>query len=170
MVQAPRPFILNFPMITTVNKHLLLVMFLSVSIFLIPIVCYSKDITNKVIKETQLDEQISLFCSIYCLGNEKEGILKSLTLTKADNNNFKVQGKAALRNRQVAGEPLNVTVFDRTVIVNSVGTLNSENCELKVDDVTIENDFQNIVTNLLKANNDIIGKVIEVPDCKKFLN
>jgi Glu-tRNA(Gln) amidotransferase subunit E-like FAD-binding protein len=81
-----------------------------------------------------------------------------------------VKGKAALRNRQVAGEPLNVTVFDRTVIVNSIGTLNSENCELKVDNVTIENDFQNIVTNLLKANSDIIGKVIEVPDCNKFLD
>lgn len=146
-----------------------LLFFLLLLLFIFPYQANSKDITNEVIKKTPLDEQISLFCSIYCLGNEREGKLKSITLDTADNNLYTVRGKAALRNRQVAGSPLNMTVYDRTVIVNSVGTLNPENCELKVDDVTIENDFQNIVTNLFKSNSDIIGKVIEVPNCKTFL-
>ncbi len=136
----------------------------------IPDLSYSKDITTQVIKETPLDEQVSLFCTIYCLGNERKGTLKSITLDPADNNRYTVHGKAALRNRQVAGHPLNATIYDRTVIVNSVGTLNPETCMLTVDDVTVENDFQNIVTNILKSNSDIIGKVIEVPNCKKFLN
>jgi hypothetical protein len=139
-------------------------------IFIIPIRANSKDITEMVIKETPLDEQVLLFCDIYCLGNERKGILKSVTVAQTDKESYRVKGKAALRNRQVAGEPLNFTVYDRTIIVNSIGTLNSETCKLKVDDVTIENDFQNIVTNLLKSNSDIIGKVIDVPDCKKFLN
>ena len=140
------------------------------SIFVIPITANSKDITEKVIKETPLDEQVLLFCDIYCLGNERKGTLKSVTVAQIDKESYEVKGKAALRNRQVAGEPLNFTVYDRTIIVNSTGTLNSETCKLKVDDVTIENDFQDIVTNLLKSNSDIIGKVIDVPDCKKFLN
>ena len=151
------------------NTYLLVLMLLA-SIFVIPITANSKDITEKVIKETPLDEQVLLFCDIYCLGNERKGTLKSVTVAQIDKESYEVKGKAALRNRQVAGEPLNFTVYDRTIIVNSTGTLNSETCKLKVDDVTIENDFQDIVTNLLKSNSDIIGKVIDVPDCKKFLN
>jgi len=139
-------------------------------ILILPITANSKDITEQVIKETPLDEQVLLFCDIYCLGNERKGTLESVTVAQTDKESYRVKGKAALRNRQVAGEPLNLTVYDRTIIVNSIGTLNSETCKLKVDDVTIENDFQNIITNLFKSNSDIIGKVIDVPDCKKFLN
>jgi len=144
-------------------------MSLSVFFILIPDTSYSKDVTAKVIKETPLDEEISLFCITYCLGNERKGTLKSITLSPADNNQITVRGKAALRNRQVARNPFNVVVYDRTVIVNSIGTLNPETCKLQVDDVTIENDFQNIVTNLLKNNGDVIGKVLDVPNCKRFL-
>lgn len=136
----------------------------------IPYISYSKDITAKVIKETPLDEQIELFCNIYCLGNERKGTLKSITIQPSGNEQYKVNGKAALRNRQVAGSPLNRTIYDRTVIVNSVGTLNPKTCKLKVDDVSVENDFQNIVTNLLKSNSDVVGKVIDVPNCKSFFH
>lgn len=144
--------------------------FIALFLIILPAQAYSKDVTAQVVKETQLDEQVELFCSIYCIGNERKGTLKSVTVEPSENDQFKVQGKAALRNRQVAGSPLNRTLYDRVVIVNSVGTLNPETCKLKVDDVTVENDLQNIVTNLIKSNSDVIGKVIDVPNCKSYLN
>ena len=134
-----------------------------------PVQVYSKDITAKVIKETPLDEHITLFCLTHCIGNERKGTLKSVTVEPAENDHYTVQGKAALRNRQVAGEPFNMTVYDRTIFINSTGNLNPKTCKLRVDDVVVENDFQNIVTNLLKNNSDVIGKVIQVPNCKSFL-
>ncbi len=170
MIQVPR---LSFPenhMTNPLSNHYLPILVILALIFIIPITANSKDITEKVIKETPLDEQVLLFCDIYCIGNERRGTLESVTVSQTDKESYIVKGKAALRNRQVAGQPLNFTVYDRTVIVNSIGTLNSETCKLKVNDVTIENDFQNIVTNLFKSNSDIVGKVIDVPDCKKFLN
>jgi len=158
-------------MYISVFKHLLLITLLTASLSLIPDQSFSKDITEQVIKETPLDEHITLFCLTHCLGNERKGSLKSVTVNPTEHKNLHtVKGKAALRNRQVAHDPFNVTVFDRTIIVNSIGTLNEENCELRVDDVTIENDFQNIVTNLLKSNSDVVGKVVKVPNCKTFLN
>ncbi|MGB3363656.1 MAG: hypothetical protein WBB48_02655 [Thermodesulfobacteriota bacterium] len=157
-------------MYKTVIQHTLLISSLTLLLLIsVPHISHSKDITAKVIKETPLDEEISLFCTMYCLGNERKGTLESITVKPSEDDKFKVQGKAALRNRQVAGSPFNRTLYDRTVIVNSVGTLNPETCKLTVDDVTVENDFQNIVTNLLKSNSDVIGKVVDVPNCKSFL-
>lgn len=150
-------------------KQLVFTTSLTLLLISIPNLSYSKDVTAKVIKETPLDEQVSLFCTMYCLGNERKGTLKSVTVNPSEDNQFTVNGKAALRNRQVAGSPFNRTLYDRTIIVNSVGTLNPETCKLKVDDVTVENDFQNIVTNLLKSNSDVIGKVVDVPNCKSYL-
>lgn len=156
-------------MYKTLIKPSLYILSLALIIISIPHISYSKDVTAMVMKETPLDEQIALFCNIYCLGNERKGTLKSITIQPLDNEQYKVNGKAALRNHQVAGSPLNRTIYDRTVIVNSVGTLNPETCKLKVDDVSVENDFQNIVTNLLKSNSDVVGKVIDVPNCQSFL-
>ncbi len=143
---------------------------LTILFLIIPAHAFSKDITKQVVKETPLDEQITLFCLMHCLGNEKKGELKSVTVNPAENNRYTVRGKAALRNRHVSHSPLEFTVYDRTVIVNSTGTLNPKTCELRVDDVSVENDFQDIVTNLLKNQSDIIGKVVKVPNCKNFLN
>ncbi|MEM7007678.1 MAG: hypothetical protein AAF462_00920 [Thermodesulfobacteriota bacterium] len=153
------------------NYIFLTALILSTTLLLIsPKVALSKDITQQVIKDTILDEQVLLFCSTYCMGNERKGTLKSVTVEPADKGLYKVQGKAALRNRQFAGEPFNRTVYDRTVFINSTGSLDPKTCKLTVQDVSVENDFQNIVTNLIKSNSDVIGKVIVVPDCKSFLN
>lgn len=143
---------------------------LTILLLINPLHAFSKDITKQVVKETPLDEQITLFCLMHCMGNEKKGELKSVTVNLAKNNQYTVRGKAALRNRHVSHSPLEFTVYDRTVIVNSTGTLNPETCELRVDDVSVENDFREIVTNLLKSQSDVIGKVVKVPDCKSFLN
>ena len=152
-------------------KPIFTVVALTILFILNPTYAFSKDITKQVINETPLDEQITFFCLMYCIGNERKGTLKSVTVNPtANNNRYTVRGKAALLNRQVVRSPLKFTVYDQTVIVNAIGTLNSENCELRVDDVIVENDFQDIVTNLLKSQSDVIGKVVVVPNCKKFLN
>jgi len=158
------------PMIKLGLKLQIAALFLGILFITSPIKAFSKDITNQVIKETPLDEQITLFCLMHCIGNERKGTLKSVTVNPAENNRYTVRGKAALRNRQVAQRPYKFTVYDRTIIVNSVGTLNPDTCKLRVDDVTVENDFQNIVTNLLKSQSNVIGKVVTVPNCKNFLN
>lgn len=135
-------------------------------ILIVPPLAFSKDITAKVIKDTELDERVSLFCSMYCVGNMKKGTVESITVKKSKDDKYKVFGKAALRNRQVTSD---ITLYDRTIFVNSTGELDPESCRLTVEDVKVENDFQNIVTNLLKSNTDVIGKVIVVPDCKSYL-
>lgn len=143
---------------------------LAILLLIAPAYAFSKDITKQVVKETPLDEQITLFCLMHCMGNEKKGELKSVTVSPAEDNQYTVLGKAALRNRHVSHSPVEFTVYDRTVIVNSTGTLNPETCELRVDDVRVENDFRDIVTNLLKSQSDVIGKIVKVPNCKNFLN
>lgn len=45
-----------------------------------PFASGAKDIKEKVMKETVLDEQIKAFCALRCVGNEKEGSLKTLTI------------------------------------------------------------------------------------------
>jgi len=151
-------------------KQIITIVALTILFIINPTHAFSKDVTKKVIDETPLDEQITLFCLMHCIGNERKGTLKSVTVNKVNNNQYTVHGQAALRNRQVARGPLEFTVYDRTVFVNSVGTLNPKTCELRVDDVTIQNDFQDIVTNLLKSQSDVVGKVVQIPNCKNFLN
>ena len=126
----------------------------------------AKDIKDKVEKETILDEQISLFCQQNCIGNERKGTLKSLSIDPAGKNRYSVFGIAALQNRQVMKQ---YVLFDHTVYIVSKGTLNSTNCQLKVDDAYVENDYRNIFTNMLKSQSDVIGKVFVVPDCRRFI-
>ena len=57
-----------------------------------PAHAFSKDITKQVVKDTPLDEQITLFCLMHCIGNEKEGTLKSVTVNPAQNNQYTVRG------------------------------------------------------------------------------
>ncbi len=128
---------------------------------------YAKDIKKKVIKETQLDEQIELFCNEYCQGNKKKGYLKSITLDKINPDNYRVVGRAALQSKHVYA---NYVVYNHTVIINTFGTLNPNSCELRVDEIFVQNDFNNIFTKLIQNQSDIIGRKESVPDCKKFLN
>jgi len=126
----------------------------------------ARDIKDKVIKETILDEQISLFCQQNCVGNERKGTLKSLSIDPAGKDLYSVFGIAAFQNRQVTKD---FVLFDHTVYIVSKGTLNSTNCRLKVDDAYVKNDYRNIFTNMLKSQSDVIGKVFVVPDCRRFI-
>ena len=128
----------------------------------------AKDIKDQVIKETILDEQIKAFCALRCVGNEKQGTLKTLTIDPAGKDLYTVFGIAALRNRQVVKDPVEYVLFDHTVYVSSRGTLNSDTCMLKVEDAKVDNDYNGIFTQMLRSETDVIGKSFKVPDCRRF--
>jgi hypothetical protein len=129
----------------------------------------AKDIKDKVMKETILDEEIRAFCALNCVGNEREGTLKTLTVDPAGKDRYSVFGIAALRNRQVINDPVEYVLFDHTVYISSRGTLNSATCELKVEDAKVDNDYHGIFTELLRSESDVVGKTFKVPDCKHLI-
>lgn len=137
--------------------------------FSFPGVSTAKDIKDLVIRETILDEQIKAFCALNCVGNEKEGTLKSLNIDPMGSSLYTVIGVAALRNRQVVREPFEYVLFDHTVYIRSRGTLNPENCMLKVDDAKVDNDYNGIFTEMLRSQTDVIGKSYRIPDCRRFI-
>ncbi len=51
-------------------KPIFTVVALTILFILNPTYAFSKDITKQVINETPLDEQITFFCLMYCIGNE----------------------------------------------------------------------------------------------------
>ncbi|KAB2820449.1 MAG: hypothetical protein F9K51_08635 [Candidatus Dadabacteria bacterium] len=135
----------------------------------LPGVSTAKDIKDLVIKETILDEQIKAFCALRCVGNEKEGTLKSLNIDPMGSVLYTVIGVAALRNRQVMKEPFEYVLFDHTVYVSSRGTLDPRTCLLKVDDAKVDNDYNGIFTDMLRSEADVIGKSFKIPDCLRFI-
>ena len=150
-------------------KHIYLAALFCMILISFPAVIDAKDIKEQVIKETILDEQISSFCRLNCIGNEREGTLKSLSVTPAGNNNYAVMGTAALRNRHVMKNPFEYVLYDHTVFVSSRGTLDSATCRLRVDDAKVDNDYRGIFTEMLKSNSDVIGKEFTIPDCRRFI-
>jgi len=135
----------------------------------LPGVSAAKDIKDLVIKETILDEQIKAFCALRCVGNEKEGTLKSLNIDPMGKSLYTVIGVAALRNRQVMKEPFEYVLFDHTVYIRSRGTLDPRDCMLRVDDAKVDNDYNGIFTEMLRSEADVIGKSFKIPDCLRFI-
>jgi len=150
-------------------RKYILILILSILLWGIPSYSKPRDISRKVMDETSLDEQIVLFCIEYCQGNQRKGYLKSVILDQLDTDHYRVIGRAALQNRQVINNPLDFVLYDHTVIINASGILTPENCELKVEDVYIQNDINNIFNTLLKDNTDVIGRTEVIPNCKLFI-
>ncbi len=143
-------------------------------VFFVTAMCFpglpaAKDIKDQVMKETVLDEQIRAFCALRCVGNERQGTLKSLTVDSAGKDLYSVFGIAALRNKQVVKGPFEYVIFDHTVYVSSRGMLNSDTCMLKVEDAKVDNDYRGIFTDMLRSESDVVGKSFKIPDCKRFI-
>lgn len=149
------------------KKHISTLLFIFLFCIFNSLLLHAKEIKSMVAKETQLDEQIVQLCEEYCQGNKKKGYLKSVILDQIGHNKYSVVGRAALQSKQVYK---NYVIYDHTVIINTFGTLNSSNCELLVNNVFIQNDFNNIFSSLLQNQTDIIGRKEIVPDCKKFIH
>lgn len=145
----------------------LTLIFMAVFSLTYPPPVHSEDIKNKVLKETDIEDQIQEFCNEYCQGNERKGYLKSLTMNQVAASRYNVVARVALRSKHVYRD---VILYNHTVLVNTFGTLNSENCELEVNELYVQNDFRDIFTQLLKENTDVIGRKEIIRDCRKFLD
>jgi hypothetical protein len=160
--------VLDSGMIKTL-KHLVIVILAIMLSIMWSKVAFAKDIRDQVIKETSLDEEVVLFCLQYCQGNERKGYLKGLTVDRMDNSYYHVLGRAALQNRHVIRSLDDFVIYDHTVILKASGTLNPTNCELKIDNAVVENDFRDIFTSLLQNQGNLIGRVERIPNCRRFL-
>jgi len=160
--------VLDSGMIRTL-KHLVIVILAIMLSIMWSKVAFAKDIRDQVIKETSLDEEVVLFCLQHCQGNERKGYLKSISVNRMNTGYYHVAGKTALQNRQVIRGPFEFVLYDHTVIVNAFGTLNPDNCELRIDKVLVENDFYDIFNSLLQNQADVIGRVERIPNCRRFL-
>ncbi len=124
----------------------------------------AKDITNQVIRETELDEQVAQFCFDYCLGNRRQGKLTGVYIDHIQGSLYRVVATARLRSRNDG-----ILAFDRTALIKAVGVLDRDTCNLRIENVEVENDFQNALTNLINEHADLMGTERNIPDCGRFI-
>ncbi len=136
-----------------------------------PVASLAKDITQQVITETDLDEEIAQACRDYCQGNRRHGLLARALVTRSGPETFKVRGEANFRNYhfqeslEVFGQRIEgLTLFDYTVVVIAEGVLDEKTCNLRVDKVTVEND-QIGLSSLARREE---GKIHSIDNCKKI--
>jgi hypothetical protein len=124
------------------------------------------DVTAKVRRNTALDKQISDFCTSYCQGNMREGRLTAVTVKPIGNDRYRGAMTAELRNRQDAGEPFNVTLYDWIVKVRAEVLLDASNCMAMIDSVTVDNDVYGIFSGILDEQK---GRKYRISNCKRLL-
>jgi len=124
------------------------------------------DITEKVRRNTPLNQTIQDFCDSYCQGNQREGHLTSVTLQPVGGGRYRGTMIADLRNWQEMDEPLNVTVFDWTVRIRAEGILDASTCTAVIESVTVDDDISGVISGLLDEHK---GQKHSVPNCKRIL-
>jgi len=124
------------------------------------------DITEKVRRNTPINQTIQDFCDSYCQGNQREGHLTSVVLQPIGGGRYRGSLTADLRNWQEMDEPLNVTVFDWTVRIRAEGILDATTCTAVIDSLTVDNDIYGVFSDLLDEHK---GQKHTVPNCKRIL-
>jgi hypothetical protein len=132
----------------------------------------SEDITNLVIKETQLDEEINKACLSICQGNRREGKLERFLLERTDSNRFLAKAKVLLRNRHYVDSPEilgrqigdGFTAYNYTVVAVAQGILDDNSCLLEIKDIQVENDQ----LGLSSLAREQVGKTYHIDGCRKF--
>jgi len=136
-----------------------------------PVTSWAKDITQQVISQTDLDEEIAQTCLDYCQGNRRHGLLTRVLVNRSGTETFKVRGEANFRNYhfqdslEVFGQRIGgLTLFDYTIVVIAEGELDEKTCKLRVDNVNVEND-QIGLSSLARREE---GKIYSIENCKRF--
>lgn len=137
-----------------------------------PVTSWTKDITQQVINQTDLDEKITQACLDQCQGNRRRGSLKRVIITRSGAQTFEVQGEANFRNYHfqenlvVFGQRIEggLTLFDYTIVVIAEGVLDEKTCTLRVKNVKVEND--QIGLGSLARREE--GNVYDLANCKSF--
>ena len=145
--------------------------FISLLLTTAPVTSWAKDITQQVINQTDLDEEISQACLDYCQGNRRHGLLTRVLVNRSGTETFKVRGEANFRNYhfqdslEVFGQRIGgLTLFDYTIVVIAEGVLDEQTCNFRVDNVNVEND-QIGLSSLARREE---GKIYYIDNCKKL--
>jgi hypothetical protein len=147
---------------------ILIVLFLMTA----PVTSWAKDITQQVISQTNLDETITQACLDQCQGNRRRGSLTRVIINRSGAQTFEVRGEANFRNYHfqdnlvVFGQRIEggLTLFDYTIVVIAEGVLDEKTCNLRVNNVKVEND-QIGLSSLARQEE---GKVYNLANCKSF--
>lgn len=123
----------------------------------------AKDVTKLVLDHTDLAENIKKLCSEYCLGNQSAGHLKRISVEPIRGNLHRVIAHADLVNKHDVGIP--GLGWSYTVELEARGTLNSVDCNLRIDKVTVRNDRIGLGTAAKKEE----GKIYQIANCQRFL-
>lgn len=131
------------------------------------------DVTARVSARPDLVGRLADACARFCQGNRKEASLRRVTALSLGGDRWRVEGEAALRNRQVQAMPAGLgglvgpelTLFDHTAVVRGRGTLNAASCRLTIEAVAIEGDRVGLGRLLERA----VGRVERIERCRELL-
>jgi hypothetical protein len=124
----------------------------------------AKDVTKLVIDHTDFAENIKKLCSEYCLGNQSAGHLKRVSVEHIAGNLYRVIAYADLVNKHDLGIGGGFG-WSYTVELEARGTLNSADCNLRIDTITVRNDRLGLGNAAKKEE----GKVHKIANCQRFL-
>jgi hypothetical protein len=138
---------------------------MSVVAFIHP--AHAKDVTHLVKTQLHLDEEVAKACRIYCQGNRRQGILQRVSASPTQNSTYEITAVLDFKNHHyVETAPSSgFSLFNYTVRIIAKGLLDSRTCQVKLDDISINNDR----LGLADAFKTEKGKIYQVPDCQKFL-
>ncbi len=124
----------------------------------------AKDVTQLVLDRTDFAEQLKKLCAEHCLGNQSAAHLKRVSVEHIGGNLYRVIAYADLVNKHDLGIGLGLG-WSYTVELEARGTLNSADCNLRIDKITVRNDRLGLGAAAKKEE----GKVHQVANCRQFL-
>jgi hypothetical protein len=128
----------------------------------------AKDVTEIVIRQTNLDEEIARVCSEYCQGNQRKGSLRKVEVFDIGNNSAIVKIYASLLNQHNTGPVFGIAEgvgYTHTIEVIATGTIDLQTCRIKVKSI----DFQNDIYGLGELTKGERGKIYIVENCNGLI-
>ena len=129
---------------------------------------YAKDITETVVRKTNLDEEIAKACNQYCQSNQRKGSLNKVEVFDIGNNNAVVKIYASLLNQHNTGPIFGIENglgYKHTIEVIATGTIDLQTCHIKVNSI----DFQNDIFGLSELTKGERGKIYNIENCSGLI-
>jgi len=134
-----------------------------------PTSTHGANLTERIKRETNLDEQIKDLCNDHCQGNRRRGRLRSLHAVRRDANHFLVTARADLRNRHHVDDPLGIgggfQAYSYTIHVEAEGSLDTRDCSLTITEIDVENDRLGL--SHLASREE--GKTHKIENCRRLV-
>ncbi len=120
----------------------------------------ARDVTERVIERTDVEEQIRAFCAQYCQGNKSQGKLTRMTIEHVKKHYFKILADVTLLNRHVLGN--GVELFSYPIQAQGIGILNGKTCSVRIENITVANDPTGVFNRLAAEEK---GNIYKIQDC-----